>query len=166
MGGLSLTKIFCSVRVSACSTEDRAVRTRDSSSERRLCNVKTWSRPDSAACRVRSTESTRLCTRSPVGTVAQKDQPSVTHQFDAFVSARRIDIKFCCYRHRAILRRRQPAWVKALGKGRARRRLETQAFGKVDRDLQAWNNTDDNHNHECEPCTPQESGNDSSVMRC
>ena len=72
----------------------------------------------------------------PIRTVSQKDQSSVTHQFDAFVSARRINIKFCCYRYRAILRRRQPAWAKALGKDRARRRLETQAFGKVDRDLQ------------------------------
>ena len=32
----------------------------------------------------------------PVRTVLQKDQSSVAHQFDAFVSACRIDIKFCC----------------------------------------------------------------------
>src|SRR5260370_20879393 len=38
------------------------------------------------------------------------------------------------------------SWVKALSEDRDRRRLETQAFGKVDRDLKAWNNTDDNHN--------------------
>src|ERR1700751_4044478 len=62
MGGLSLTKIFCNARVSACSIEDKAVRTRASCSERRLCNVKTRSRPDSAACRVRSMELTTLCT--------------------------------------------------------------------------------------------------------
>jgi hypothetical protein len=62
MGGLSLTKIFCNARVSACSIEDRDVRTRASCAERRLCNVKTWSRPDSAACRVRSMELTTLCT--------------------------------------------------------------------------------------------------------
>ena len=50
MGGLSLTKIFFNARVSAWSIEDRAVRTRASCSERWLCNVKTWSRPTSAAC--------------------------------------------------------------------------------------------------------------------
>src|SRR6478736_3844535 len=63
MGRLSLTKIFFNARVSSCSIEDRVLRTRASSSESRLCNVKTWSRPDSAACRVRSMESTTLWTR-------------------------------------------------------------------------------------------------------
>src|SRR5271166_283293 len=67
MGGLSLTKIFCNARVSARSIEDRAVRTRASCSERWVCNVKTWSRPDSAACRVRSMESTTFCTRCKTG---------------------------------------------------------------------------------------------------
>src|SRR6266481_3042026 len=67
MGRLSLTKIFFKARVSASSIEDRAVRTRASSSERRLCNVKTWSRLDSAVCRVRSMESTTLCTRCKTG---------------------------------------------------------------------------------------------------
>src|SRR5271166_6250689 len=67
-GGLSLTKVFCNARVSARSIEDRAVCTRAPCSERWLCNVKTWSRPASAACRVRSMESTTLCTRSrPAG---------------------------------------------------------------------------------------------------
>jgi hypothetical protein len=32
----------------------------------------------------------------PVRTVSQKDHSRVTHQFDAFDSARRIDIKLCC----------------------------------------------------------------------
>src|SRR5271157_3340906 len=67
MGGPSLTKRFLNAWFSACSIEDRAVRTRDSSSERRLCNVKTWSRPDSAVCRVRSTESATFCTRCKTG---------------------------------------------------------------------------------------------------
>jgi hypothetical protein len=44
-----------------------------------------------------------------VRTVSQKDQSSVTHQFNAVVSARRIDIEFCCNRYRAVLRRRRPA---------------------------------------------------------
>jgi hypothetical protein len=30
----------------------------------------------------------------PVGAVSQKDQSSVTHQFDAFVSAGRINLEF------------------------------------------------------------------------
>src|SRR6266481_1826340 len=67
MGGLSLTKIFCNARVYACSIEDGAVRTRASSSERRLCNVKTSAWPNSVDCRVRSTESTTLCTRCKIG---------------------------------------------------------------------------------------------------
>jgi hypothetical protein len=32
----------------------------------------------------------------PLGTVSQKDHSGVAHQFDALVSARRIDIEFCC----------------------------------------------------------------------
>src|SRR5258708_4774691 len=67
MGLLSLTKIYFNARVSACSIEDRTVRTRASSSERRLCKVKTCARMDSAACRVRSTESTTLCTLCKTG---------------------------------------------------------------------------------------------------
>src|ERR1700730_16061968 len=62
MGLLSLTKMFFNAWVSACSIEDRVVRRRASCSEWRLCNVRTCSLPDSAVCRVRSTESTTLCT--------------------------------------------------------------------------------------------------------
>jgi hypothetical protein len=32
----------------------------------------------------------------PVRTISQIDQSSVTHQFNAFVSARRVDLEFCC----------------------------------------------------------------------
>jgi hypothetical protein len=63
MGGLSLTKRFFNARFSACSIEDRAVRTRVSCSERWLCNVQTCARADSTTCRVRSMESTTFCTR-------------------------------------------------------------------------------------------------------
>src|SRR5260370_4940899 len=58
MGGLSLTRRLFNARFCDCSTEGRAVRTRASCSERLPCKVKTCSRLDSAACRVRSTEST------------------------------------------------------------------------------------------------------------
>ena len=36
----------------------------------------------------------------------------------------------------------------------------------VDRDLKAWDNTDDNHKQYAEHRSPQKSGNYSSVMRC
>src|SRR5438128_7691179 len=62
MGGLSLTRRLFNARFCDCSTEDRAVRTRASCSERRPCQVKTCSRLDSAACRVRSMESTTFWT--------------------------------------------------------------------------------------------------------
>src|SRR5271166_1130733 len=67
IGGLSLIKRILKDRFSTCSIEDRTVRTRASSSERRLCKVKTYARLDSAACRVRSTESTTLCTLCKTG---------------------------------------------------------------------------------------------------
>src|SRR6476659_5202833 len=67
MGRLSLTKVFFNARVSACSIEDRVVRTLACCSERLLCNVKTWSWADSAICRVRSMESTTLCARCKTG---------------------------------------------------------------------------------------------------
>ena len=51
-------------------------------------------------------------------------------------------------------------------KHRARRRLESEAFGKVDRDLKGWNNPDDDHKRQGEHGSPQKRGNDSSVMRC
>src|SRR5271166_6974863 len=95
------------------------------------------------------------------GTVSQKDHSSVTHQFDAFASARWINLEFCNNRYRAIFGCRQPARVKALGKDRGRRRLETQALGKVDRDLETWNNTDDNHKQSAEHGSPQKCGNHS-----
>src|ERR1700726_2851977 len=67
IGGLFLTKRIPNDRISTCSIEDSTVRTRASSSERRLCKVKTCARTDSAACRVRSMESTKLCTLCKTG---------------------------------------------------------------------------------------------------
>src|SRR6516162_1737728 len=67
IGALSLTKILFNARLSPCSIEDRAVRTRVSCSETRLWKAKTCVWPDSAVCRVRSMESTTLCTLCKTG---------------------------------------------------------------------------------------------------
>jgi len=67
MDGLSLTKTWCNAWISAWLIEDSVVLTRACISDRLLCNARTCAWPDSTACRVRSTESTTLCTRSKTG---------------------------------------------------------------------------------------------------
>src|SRR6516165_8934749 len=67
MGGLYRTKICCNAWISACSIDDRAVRTRALSPDRRLCKPTTCACPAPVACRVRSMESTTLWTRSKTG---------------------------------------------------------------------------------------------------
>jgi hypothetical protein len=68
----------------------------------------------------------------PVRAVPQKDQASFAHQRKTVVSASGINLEFCDNGYRAVFGRWQPLWSKVLREDRKRRRLKSDALGKVD----------------------------------